>query len=578
MSLPPVLTTLPQRVALTASCRDCDDLPKVADGGKVFSDAQGQSYQIMHNGLRVQEGGYYGDWMRDLIQQCRGHHEPQEERLFFEVLRHLAPDARMIELGGFWAYYSLWFLQNRPERQSLVLEPEPSHLEVGKANAILNRLQPVFVHGFAGASAAPPAPFTCETGLSLDLPRQSVASLMEMQSWDRLDLLHCDIQGAEVDVLEGCRPLFEAGRVDWVFVSTHSHHISGDPLTHFRCLEILRQSGAIIEVEHDVHESFSGDGLIVARFCAAPEGWVPPKISVNRQSESLFRHLAFDLSEACTQRANLETELNQLRETSSMSPSLSRVGELLQLSEDGPLGRAGDTLIIPDDKVMAPAVKANAAWEYDILLEVAERVPKGAPLTLLDIGANVGLFSRQLIQAVPEIDRVICVEPDTQNFKALNYNLSHLGDRVQFCNYALGDSDGTLEFFRDNENFGNYSLNPDAVRNREHETVSVEVRGTADWMARHLDDSTRFIWKSDTQGFDEVIIASTPMDIWRRVEVASIEIWRIAKPSFDRNALLERLSVFPHRKLGTRYGVSAEEILEYLENDDWTFSDLIVWR
>lgn len=67
---------------MAARCRDCDDVPKVADAGEVLETPEGERIQIMHNGLRVVADGYYGQWMTDLIRLCRGHHETQEERIF----------------------------------------------------------------------------------------------------------------------------------------------------------------------------------------------------------------------------------------------------------------------------------------------------------------------------------------------------------------------------------------------------------------------------------------------------------------------------------------------------------------
>lgn len=217
--------------------------------------------------------------------------------MFHEVVSRLPADARMIELGGYWSYYSLWFLKDQPGRQAVIVEPEPVYLAVGQANALLNGLAPTIRPGFAGATYSPSEPFTCEVSGTIDLPRFSVNQLLAEHGWDRLNLLHADIQGAETEVMESCRDLFLAGRIDWVFVSTHAHQISGDPLTHQRCLSILLECGAEIEAEHDVHESFSGDGLIVARFGAAPPGWNRVEISHNRASQSLFRHLAYDLAE-----------------------------------------------------------------------------------------------------------------------------------------------------------------------------------------------------------------------------------------------------------------------------------------
>lgn len=295
--------SLEERIAMAVRCRDCDPVPKVAEAGQVFDGEDGQRIQVMHNGLKVVAGGYYGQWMLELIRLCRGHHESQEERLFHEVMKVMPADARMVELGAYWSYYSLWFLHGHPSRGAITIEPEPTYRAVGQANATLNGLEIMSLPGFAGATYAESLPFVCEVSGGQMLPRYSVDHLLAMQDWDKLDLLHMDIQGAETEVLSSCEPLFRAGRVQWVFVSTHAHQISGDPLTHQRCLDILRRCGATIEAEHDVHESFSGDGLIVARFGPPPAGWQPVEISHNRASQSLFRHLAFDLYEAQQQLA-----------------------------------------------------------------------------------------------------------------------------------------------------------------------------------------------------------------------------------------------------------------------------------
>ena len=103
----PVICSVEERVLIATRCRDADVLPKVADAGAVIRHPDGTAVQIMHNGVKVLAGGYYGEWMQDLITRCRGHHEPQEEVLFTEVLRHLPSDATMIELGGFWSFYSV---------------------------------------------------------------------------------------------------------------------------------------------------------------------------------------------------------------------------------------------------------------------------------------------------------------------------------------------------------------------------------------------------------------------------------------------------------------------------------------
>jgi len=61
---------------MTVGCRDSDPIPKVEAAGRRLVE-MGAGVQIMHNGVRVVDGGYYGEWMATLIERLRGHHEPQ---------------------------------------------------------------------------------------------------------------------------------------------------------------------------------------------------------------------------------------------------------------------------------------------------------------------------------------------------------------------------------------------------------------------------------------------------------------------------------------------------------------------
>ena len=139
----PVATTIAARMAISMRCHDADIIPKVENAGQLMDEPDGTRVQIMHNGIKVLAGGYYGDWMCDLIEQCQGHHEPQEEVVFHEVMKHIPPQATMIELGGYWSFYSLWFLSQGSERRGLVVEADPNHLKVGMKNAAPNSFMPL---------------------------------------------------------------------------------------------------------------------------------------------------------------------------------------------------------------------------------------------------------------------------------------------------------------------------------------------------------------------------------------------------------------------------------------------------
>jgi FkbM family methyltransferase len=123
-----------------------------------------------------------------------------------------------------------------------------------------------------------------------------VDDLVRRLDLDHIDLLHADIQGAELQMLHGMRNVIREGRVRFIFISTHHHSISDDPLIHQKCLRFLREHSAHILSEHTVAESFSGDGLIVASF--APEDRALPHIplTLNRAGDNLFPEPEADLA------------------------------------------------------------------------------------------------------------------------------------------------------------------------------------------------------------------------------------------------------------------------------------------
>ena len=293
----PDLSRLPEeirgRVRLTTSCHDCDVLPKVETAGQVVTREDGREVQVMHNGVVVEAGGYFGDWMAEIIRCLRGHHEPQEELAFARVLDRLADGAdrplTAIELGSFWAYYSLWFLDRFPDGRVVAMEPDPLNLELGKRNFELN-------------------------GRTHAVAQMSLETLMAEGGMDHVDLLLCDIQGGEQYFFTQAMDLLRRGAVRFAVVSTHHHSISGDPLTHQKVLELFRGMGAHIVVEHTVGESFSGDGLIVVSFDPAADGDFTLETSMARQGDSLFGALEYDLADAQEQVRALTAERGRLEQ------------------------------------------------------------------------------------------------------------------------------------------------------------------------------------------------------------------------------------------------------------------------
>ena len=299
-----------RRVQLAVSCRDADRLPRVADAGVVRDDG----VQVMHNGVLVEAGGYQGEWMTEIIRQLRGVHEPQEELAFSVVLSRLAGAGVrapvVVELGCWWAYYSLWALAELgPDARAFMIEPDPAYLEVGRRNFALNGRRGEFLQAAAGHSPTPPQPFLCESdGSEHPVPTEGLASLMGRWGLDRIDLLLVDIQGAEVPLFDGARDLLASGAVRFLVVSTHHHRISGDPLTHQRCVMLLQELGGHVICEHTVAESFTGDGLLVVSFDPADRD-LSVVVSRCRVGDSLFGDPLWDLATAYDEASAMRAQL-----------------------------------------------------------------------------------------------------------------------------------------------------------------------------------------------------------------------------------------------------------------------------
>ena len=277
------------RALMTIGCRDSDPIPKCELAGKII-ESNGELVQVMHNGLKVQAGGYYGDWMSHIIRSLEGHHEPQEELIFYHLLRYVRNSSLIVELGCFWAYYSLWYLREVPNSTAIGIEPDRDLL-IGQHNANLNKLSNriEFINAWIGGQelqnySAP----TENSSKPISLPMHNGESLIGLSGGKVVELLHLDTQGAELDFIKSLKVAADKKLVRFVMVSTHHSSISGSANTHFDCLQQLRFLGGNILVEHDVIESFSGDGLILASFFPEDVNLPFPEISRNRAEASLF--------------------------------------------------------------------------------------------------------------------------------------------------------------------------------------------------------------------------------------------------------------------------------------------------
>ncbi|OYX15703.1 MAG: hypothetical protein B7Z16_12945, partial [Algoriphagus sp. 32-45-6] len=193
-------------------------------------------------------------------------HEPQEEVVFDTIIRHLPSGSTMIELGAYWGFYSMWFAKDIRDARVFLVEPEESHLEIGRKNFQINGLIGEFTHAYIGAEDGKDS-----SGVAI----RCVDSLASEKSLTHISLLHCDIQGFELDMLKGSSIMLKQRRVDFLFVSTHSMDL------HYACADFLKMIGYIIVVSIDLEESYSCDGILVAH---APDIPIPAIVHPSRRS------------------------------------------------------------------------------------------------------------------------------------------------------------------------------------------------------------------------------------------------------------------------------------------------------
>jgi len=241
------------RTKVARACPDNAYIPRVSNAGQIID-----GWQIMHNGLKVQLGSYYGPASSRLVKKNRGVHEPQEERMFQEVLKVIPPGSVIIELGAYWAFYSMWFCQVVHGARAYMVEPVEENLVMGQRNFAANSLQGRFTRAYVGRS-----PGTAPDGT----PAIAVDAFVGEQRLEHIAILHSDIQGFELEMLQGAENTIKAGKIWFFFISTHSAEL------HQACERFLREHGCSILASVAPAESYSIDGVLV---CASPRA---PKIA-----------------------------------------------------------------------------------------------------------------------------------------------------------------------------------------------------------------------------------------------------------------------------------------------------------
>jgi len=251
------------RIKICKECPDNNLINHVMNAGEIVS-----GKQLMHNGIQINLGSYYGPEISQLLLLNRGVHEPQEEFAFQEVLKFIRKSPTMLELGSFWAFYSMWLNQKITGAKCFMVEPDQFNIQAGIRNFKLNNMKGNFTLATVGI----------KNKQLKDIKQIGVDDFCNDKGIEFLDILHSDIQGFEYEMLQGAEKMISLNQIGYIFISTHSNDL------HDQCFNFLKMKNFIILCSANIDETYSEDGLIVARSSDYPG---PDKIEISKRVKQI---------------------------------------------------------------------------------------------------------------------------------------------------------------------------------------------------------------------------------------------------------------------------------------------------
>jgi len=159
----------------------------------------------------------------------------------------------IIELGSNQAYYSLLFrsILKDKEVKTILVEPHDPYMIRGVQHFEMNQYEGHFVNKSIGGK-------WIAHNSSFDKPVTSVDELIQEYDIELLSVLHSDIDGSEISMLEGSHWALLNKKIDYAFILTHGLE------THLECLEIISKYDYEIILDHR-EKNVGSDRLIIIK-------------------------------------------------------------------------------------------------------------------------------------------------------------------------------------------------------------------------------------------------------------------------------------------------------------------------
>ncbi len=247
-------------------------------------------------------------------------------------------------------------------------------------------------------------------------------------------------------------------------------------------------------------------------------------------------------------------------------------------------GRPAPLFLRPDFAI-GRTTMIDGHWQRrdpEFFAEHVRQSQHGSGIAIVDIGANIGLFTRQLMAMVGEcVHSVWCYEPDPTNFEILNRNLAAL-PCLHAIEAGLSEREHRVPLYEDPRNSGNYSLYAAMMPVPDVGVVDVAILSVREQARLWLEPDLPVYYKSDTQGHDMTIAAAIGGDFWSRVSCAMLELCPVEEPDYDPDGFRSVVEAFPHRAYADspQLPVTAADVMAFLldGNNRGVDKDLLLWR
>ncbi len=174
--------------------------------------------------------------------------------------------------------------------------------------------------------------------------------------------------------------------------------------------------------------------------------------------------------------------------------------------------------------------------------------------TFIDIGANAGLYSLNLLATVPHSITVHAFEPQPEMLARLHVSLAlavdHLaktGSTAHVHPFGLGPQAATMEMVRPDGDFGEASVFA-PFADVKGDRISIDVRAVSDiWAELDLDNAAAL--KIDVEGFEAEILGAL-IDTLPDALPAAICLEHLAQDHWGRDIISE-LTALGYRKVAT---------------------------